>query len=313
MNTEGSIKNAAEALNKAVAVSPKHPVPYENLATVYYDRARDELNNGMDPTTSVQRSISSADKTLELGGDAYPTAYSIAGRAISIEAQYKVLMGEDPGELLSQSIAKILKAMKLGSNEPLTLFTALINDYYTEANFDINRKGNPSAAFENAWKFHHQATSQLHDPALDTWDSKLQILDAKWQMQNGRSPELYLNKANDLLQSALKRDPHDADLFTITAELMELKAEWLQRKKQPFDDDVSKGLSYIRKAIEIDPKHAEAFVVEGKLYQLKNSADLAKHSFEQAFAINANLKRKYSQVYPTSESQDASSSSADRK
>ena len=111
-------------------------------------------------------------------------------------------------------------------------------------------------------------------------------------MQKGRSPELNLNRADDLLQSALKRDP-DVDLFTTFADLMEIKAEWLQKKNQPFDAEFSEGLSFTKKALEINPKHSEAFIVEGKLYQLKNSVDLAKHSFEQAFTINSNLKRKY--------------------
>ncbi len=292
LSTEASMKNAAEALNKAATVSPKHPVPYENLATVYYDRARDELNSGLNPANSVQQSVSSSKKTLELGGDAYPTAYSIAGRALLVEAQYKILIGEDPEDLLHQSIEKISQAMKLGSNEPLTLFTALINDYYTAADFEMNKKADPSIALGNAWKFYHQATSQLHDPQLDIWGGKLNVFNARWQMQKGRSPELNLNRADDLLQSALKRDP-DVDLFTTFADLMEIKAEWLQKKNQPFDAEFSEGLSFTKKALEINPKHSEAFIVEGKLYQLKNSVDLAKHSFEQAFAINSNLKRKY--------------------
>ncbi|MCI0445373.1 protein kinase, partial [bacterium] len=129
LNTEASIKNAIEALNKAAAVSPKHPVPYENLASTYYDRARDELNSGLNPTNSVQQSISNSQKTLELGGDAYGTSYGIAGRVLLVEAQYKILIGEDPGDLLQKSIEKTLQAMKLGSNDPLTLFTDLINDY----------------------------------------------------------------------------------------------------------------------------------------------------------------------------------------
>ncbi|MCI0445806.1 hypothetical protein L0152_21650, partial [bacterium] len=242
---------------------------------------------------SVQQSISNSQKTLELGGDAYATSYSIAGRALLVEAQYKILMGEDPGDLLPQSIEKTLQALKLGSNEPLTLFTDLINDYYTQAEFNIDKKVDASKAFENAWKFHHQATSQLHDAQLDIWASKLEILDAKWQTQKGRSPELSLSRANDLLQAALKQDPADADLFTTLAEFMEVKAEWLQKNNQPFDEEFSQGLSFTKKALQINPKLAEAFIVEGKLYRLKNSVDRARQSFEQAFAINSNLKKKY--------------------
>jgi len=310
LSAEASVKNAADALNKAVAVSPQHPVPYENLATVYYDRARDELNSGKNPSNSVQQSLSSAQKTLKLGGDAYPTSYSIAARALSVEAQYKVLMGENPADLLSQSNEKLLNSMKLGSNEPLTIYTALLNNYCIQADFEIDKNGNPSSAFENARKVYKKATSELHDSSLEIWNGKLEILNARWHIQKGQLAESSLNAANDSLQTALKRNSTDTFLFITFAELMELKAEWLHQKKQPLEDVVSQGMSFTKKALEINPKQAEAFIEEGKLHAIAGQSELAKKSFDQAFAINSNLKRKYILI---SESLIVSSSSANQK
>lgn len=310
LNAEASIKNAEEALNKAVAVSPQHPVPYENLATVYYDRARDELNSGKNPWNSVQQSLSSAQKTLKLGGDAYPTSYSIAARALSVEAEYKVLMGENPAELLSQSTEKLLTSMKLGSNEPLTIYTALLNNDCIQADFEIDKNGNPTSALDDARKYYKKATSELHDSSLEIWNSKVSLFNAKWQIRKGQLAEPSLNAANDSLQSVLKQDSSDTFLFMTFAELMELKAKSLQHKKQPLEDVISQGLSFTKKALEINPKQAEAFIEEGKLYVIAGQSELAKKSFEQAFAINSNLKRKYS---PISESLIASSSSANQK
>lgn len=310
INTEASVKNAIEALNKAIALSPKHPAPFLNIATVYYDRARDELNSGLDPTNSVKQAIDNSEKSIELGGDAYATSYNIMGTAFLVGAQYKILMGHDPGNLFSKSIENTSRAIKTGSNEALACFTNLINNYCTQAEFQMDKGSNPSAVLENARKIYHQASSQLHDSGLDTSGSKIEILNAKWETQKGRTPELHLNKANDLLQGSLKRDPADAATFTALAELNEVKAEWLQRRKQSFDTEFTQGLSFAKNALQVNPKQAEAFIVEGKLYQLKDSADLAKQSFQKAFAINSNLKRKYSS---TSGFPDASSSSANRK
>jgi serine/threonine protein kinase len=293
LNAEASIKNAANALNKAVAVSPKHPVPYENLATVYFDRARDELSNGMDPTNSVQQSLASSQKTLELGGDVYSTAYSIAGRALLVEAQYKILMGENPADLFTQSFAKITKAMTSGSNEPSTLYAAMINNYCIQADFKIDKNEDPSADLENARKIYKKAALELHDSSLEIWNGKLEILNAKWQIQKGQLAESSLNAAYNSLQNALKQKSSDTFLFITLAELMEVKADWLRRKNKPVDDVVSQGLSFAKKALEINPKQAEAFIEEGKLYTIAGQSDLAKKTFEQAFAINSNLQRKY--------------------
>jgi eukaryotic-like serine/threonine-protein kinase len=293
LNAAASIQHAADALNKATAVSPKHPVPYENLATVYYDRARDELNTGLNPWNSVQQSIASAEKTLELGGDAYPTAYSIAARALTTEAQYKVLMGESPDELIAQSNEKLLNSLKLGSNEPLTVYTALLNNYFTQADFEIDKKADPSAALQNARKIYQKAADELHDNSLEIWNGKLEILRAKWQIQNSQLADISWHAADDSLKNALKQNSEDTFLFITAAELMEVKAEWLNKKGEPFDGEFSRGLSYIEKALKINPKEAEALILQGKFYQLKNSQDLANQSFQKAFAINLNLKRKY--------------------
>ncbi|HEY7160520.1 MAG TPA: hypothetical protein VH815_04640, partial [Acidobacteriota bacterium] len=310
LNAESSIKNAADALNKAVAVSPKHPVPHENLSTVYYDRARDELNSGKNPWNSVQQSLSSAQKTIELGGDAYPTAYSIAGRALSVEAQYKALMGENPADLLSQSNEKLLNSMKLGSNEPLTVYTALLNNDCIQADFEIDKKGDPSAPLNNARKIYKKAASELHDSSLEIWNAKVEIFYAKWQIQKGQLAEPSLDAANEALQYALKQNSSDTFLFITFAELMELKAELLRQKKQRVDDVVSRGLSFTKKALSINPKEAEAFIFEGKLQAIGGESEPAKKSFDQAFVINSNLRRKYS---PISESLIVSSSSANQK
>lgn len=291
-------------------MSPQHPVPYENLATVYYDRARDELNNGKNPTNSVQQSLSSSQKTLELGGDVFSTAYSIAGRALLVKAQYKILIGENPGDLFTQSFAKITKAMNSGSNEPLTLYTAMLNNHCIQADFEIDKKMDPSTAIENARKIYKKASSELHDSSLEIWNAKLEMLHAKWQIHKGQLADSSLNAANDSLQEALKQNSTDTFLFVTFAELMELKAESLQQKKQPMDDVVSGGLTFTKKALTINPKEADAFIVAGKLHAIAGQSELAKQSFEQAFAINSNLKRKYS---PISESLIVSSSSANQK
>lgn len=309
LNAEASVKNAEDALNKAVAVSPQHPVPYENLATVYYDRARDELNTGKNPWNSVQQSLSSAQKTLKLGGDAYPTSYSIAARALSVEAQYKVLMGENPADLLSQSTEKLLTSMKLGSNEPLTIYTALLNNYCIQADFEIDKNRNPSSTLENARKVYKKATSELQDSSLEIWNVRLEIFNAKWQIHKGQLAELSLNATDNSLQHALKENS-DTFLFVTLAELMEVKADWLHRRNQRVDDAISQGLSFSKRALEINPKQAEAFIEEGKLYTIAGQSDFAKQSFEKAFAINSNMKRKYS---PISESLIVSSSSANQK
>jgi tetratricopeptide (TPR) repeat protein len=99
--------------------------------------------------------------------------------------------------------------------------------------------------------------------------------------------------ADDSLKNALKQNSEDTFLFITAAELMEVKAEWLKKKGEPFDGEFSRGLSYIEKALKINPKEAEALILQGKFYQLKNSQDLANQSFQKAFAINLNLKRKY--------------------
>jgi tetratricopeptide (TPR) repeat protein len=252
----------------------------------------------MDPTNSVQQSISSSQKTLELGGDVYATAYSIAGRALLVEAQYKILIGENPADLFTQSIAKITKALNSGSNEPQTLYTALLNNYWMQADSQIDKNVDPSAALENARKIYKKATSELHDNNLEIWNARLEILNAKWHIQKSQLAEWSLNAANDSLQKALKQTSKDPFLFVTVAELMEAKAGWLQRKHQPIDDTVSQGLSFTKRALEINPKQAEAFIEEGKLYAIAGKSDQAKQSFQQAFAINSNLKRKYSWLLP---------------
>jgi eukaryotic-like serine/threonine-protein kinase len=293
LNYENSLKHAIVSLNNAHQASPKHPTPFLNLATAYLDYSTYQLMHGFDPENSAQHAIENANKCLELGGDSYAVCHSILGGALLNQAKFKILHGIDPKELLEKPVELSTKTLQSGSNDEPLAYNTLIDSYITKIEFLISKKMDPSSILEKARKAQQKGIADLQDTSLQLLKSEIEILAAKWQLQNGKSPENSLIEAEREAAKVLQATPNNAYAYQALAEISEIKAEWLHQQNKPIETIVNDGISKAQKALQLNPSLAETHAVTGKLHWLNSKEDQAVESLQKAIALNKNIESKY--------------------
>ena len=298
-----SIKRAIEELNKANHAAPNHPTPYLNLATVYADLADHELNHGGNPESAARTAEDNAESALKLGGDEYATAYGIIGEVRLIQARYNLWHGSEAGELFNQSVEYSRKALKQGSDDPSLPYDNLIEVYYRNAEHKIAARLNPGGDLKKAEDVYKEAVAATTDSDLRSWEPRIRLLSARWNLYAKESPRQDLEAAVESANQLLKQNPAGSRVYAVLAEASELEAEWLLGQKKPVADAVTAGLGYARKALDLNPSLAETVAVSGQLNWIRAQAEQdpglrseftrqAAADLQKAMQINSNLKAK---------------------
>jgi hypothetical protein len=293
LNYEGSLKDAIASLNKAHQASPNHPAPYLNLATAYADYSKYQLNHGANPEEFARNAVENAEKCLALGGESYAICSNIMGLAFVNRAKFKILQGGDPEDLLQKASQHSSKTLESGSNDAEQAYDNLLDAQRTYAGYRINKRMDPSAQLTTARTLQQNAVAQFPESSFQLWESEIEILAARWQLQKGQSPNNSLIKAEMVANRFLQQNPNDADTYAALAEIAEIKAEWLHKQNKPIEDIVSNGLSKAKKALELNPSLSETQAIAGKLHLLNSSHREAIDSLQKAIAMNRNLESKY--------------------
>jgi len=298
LDCEPSLKQAIISLTKAHQASSKHPAPLLNLATAYVDYSTYQLNRGFNPEDFANRAFENAKKCVELGGESYAICHAVMGSALLNEAKFRILNGRDPEDLLQKPIQHSSKTLESGSNEETLAYSTLIDTYHTYAEYRIQKKMDPSGMINKARILQKKAAAEFSDSDLQLWESSIEILAGRWQLQIGQSPMSYLAKAELTASRLLKQNPNDADVYAALAEISEIQAEWLNHQNKAIEDVVNNGLNNAQKALELNPSLAETQATIGKLHWLnskrqQNSKELAIDSLHKAISLNKNLEAKY--------------------
>lgn len=230
---------------------------------------------------------------MELGGDSYAVCHSIVGGAILNQAKFRILHGVHPKDLLQQTVELSTKTLQSGSNDGPLAYSTLIDAYTTQIEFLISKRMDPSAILEKARTAQQKAATELEDIPLQLVKSEIEILAAKWQLQNGKSPENSLIDAERVASKVLQADPNNAYAYHALAEMSEIHAEWFHQQNKPIETIVNDGISNAQKALTLNPSLAETHAVAGKLHWLNSKEDQAIASLQKAIALNKNIESKY--------------------
>jgi serine/threonine-protein kinase len=298
------IDQAVAHYDNALAKVPDFAYAHANRGHALVQRARFEMEHGLDPSSSLRGALGSLDRAAALLPKA-ERIYTLIAEARDLEARFALVRGEDPAPALAAGRKGIDDAARINPKPGPDALLAAGNLALDEARSRIQRGLSPEAALAEAEARFRSAVAA--DPKLAAASRHLGgalILEARWRIEAGRDPATPLARARAALQDAVLKDPKDSESHTALAESHRWDASWRRARGGTAEPQIALGLDAAEWALAVRPSLAAALAAKGALlrlraeeardprrrYELAGQADAA---LRQAVAANAHLAREY--------------------
>ncbi|KAF0248971.1 MAG: serine/threonine kinase family protein, partial [bacterium] len=294
------LEQAISKYQKSIELTPNFAA-YNNVGLAALSKANYEIIKGVDAISSYDFSIKNLKLALELNPqntsiyNSLGTAYMDKWTAIIIS------IGKDDNENFDLAIEHFNKSLELDPSNADPYYN-LGFIYSKKALNNLSRAIDPNSFVIKAKEFLQKATS-LNPDIIEGYieQSYAEIIAARWEIEQNRSPITLLNKAQNILNK-IPANQFNASYYIVLAENYRWQAEWQIRNKKLAQNEILHGLDFTQKALADNSKLAEAIVLEGVFYLFKAKEEtskketLAKQAEKQlkmAIEINSTMKKNY--------------------
>jgi eukaryotic-like serine/threonine-protein kinase len=268
LDPSASVRKAVERCDRASTVDPSFTLVHGNKALALYYLAKHEVDHGRSPDAAVKDALSAITLAREKSPES-AMAINMAGWMYLVKANHESDKGVDPAAslALAEESAREFEKVAAGTiaADEIRGMIALARALHL-----LREGGDPREQLAGA----RAAVQRLVD---DTpWDidyrilrAQVEILEARWALDEGRTEDAPLGDATRALEPALDRERAHPWLYRTVAEIHELRAARLIGERKDAAAEIARGLEMAGKALARNPDMAAALAVKGALLVLE--------------------------------------------
>lgn len=274
------LEKAIENYQKAIALnldSPAMAPNYARLANVYSLKLYQAIIKGQSPDIFLSKSVENYQKSIELNPK-YSSSYLYMGVDFATKAEYELLRKHNPQIWLEKAILNMEKALEL-SPEKVEVYKSIVFVYLVEIKWKVFTNKDPINAVEKAAKYINKSLSLNSGPGnQETYAYKinLEILMARWKIQQKLSPEEHFKQAEETLNKALAIRQDDNFTLSLAIDLYQYWAKWQINNKNLPNNNFNKCLIMLKKFTELDPNSLILTAQEGAILALQANLEKAE-------------------------------------
>ncbi len=253
---EEDLRQAWQALQRAMELNPKHWVPYYYGARIHEVRAElhpcgEESSALLDTALKLYRTGLSIDPRL-----AY--LHNGVGLVLLGQARRTWERGGEPFALINEAQQAFSQAIHLAPGQPFA-YVNLGEAWLWRATYQAAQGEDPSASIRTAEASFEQAIERAPDNAdyqVDLGQS-LALL-AESELGRAKDPHPELQHAEKVLQEALKHNAQHAKAWLALGKVRALHARWRTQQGQAGEEDFEQAAEAYEKSLALAPASSEA-------------------------------------------------------
>ena len=251
---------AIEQGRRALEQNPNLFLFHNLLGNAYNTLGDREAARGGDPRGAFAEASKAFQRAAALNPSS-PSVHNNQGNTWTSLAEDASGRGQPAGDAAAKAIASYRRAIELRPDYKLAWFNlGWVNRVVA---LDRVRHGaDPTAAIaaaRAALDRYERATPGDLDAAVER--ARIDIIEARWHLQNGRDPLPALQNAERTARAALPAIAAKLQL----AERQRWEAEWLSRQKRRTTAPVQSGLKIVEEIKAVDANNADALALEAAL------------------------------------------------
>ncbi len=253
---EQDLKQAWEALQRALEINPRHIVPYLYGGRLHLQQARLHwCDSSATPLLGtalelLRKGLAINPKLPHFGND--------MGKAVLAQAQQAWERGADPFPLLDEAQATFEQVIRTAPQLHFG-YNNLANTHLWRASYQHARGVDPAQSARAAQSAFEQALQRApHDPPLLADQGELFWLLARFELERGREPRPYLQRAEKALRQSLDLNARHVYAWLLLGRTHTLQARWQALQGQGRDEDFEQASRAFEKALELEPESFEA-------------------------------------------------------
>jgi serine/threonine protein kinase/tetratricopeptide (TPR) repeat protein len=296
---------AVRFMNEASKMNTKSVRILKAVGDILTTEVEYETENGLDASAAANASILALQKGLNLNPNDRFT-FGALGFACLSKAEYLVAVGRSPVETLKQAQDVFTKAIQIRSDYAPN-HGGLGQADWRLAESLVDSKQDPTAYIMMAKEALEQ--SRTYDKTF--WPAyaisgELELVTARWEILNGRSPERRLQNALVWLQRAqeVSQNPEFYEIWYSRVRVYRCWAEWKLQSKQSAEKEIRIGTEMAERAQKINPHSGEMMALRGVFSFLqarsvsneserKELLQKAHSLLQDALKINANVSHAF--------------------
>lgn len=299
----GSLSDAIRHLQKEAALEPEVARPVLNLGIANYVKGSYECTHGADPRGSLNAAVEALSRGARMNpAEIYAPRFLIS--VFRTLGEYELWQGVDPRPSLNEAVRSYETVLKFTPNDLVSNIDAA-GAFRLRAEFEMSQGRSPEKDLASARECARRALStDATIGGVYQRTGEIDILEARWQILNKKSPDASLERARVTLLKGHELIPTDSGLCGVLADLYRWWAHSKSLRRQDPSREIQQGLAWTEKTLEIDHTDAGALATRGVLYLIQARADpdpmdkekslqAASDALSQAITINANLANRF--------------------
>jgi serine/threonine-protein kinase len=258
---EADLQAAAEALEHARGLNPKHFVPYFMLGKVHFAQALRARARGEDPRTALLRSRELNHQGLAINA-ASPHLHNGEGIALSELAREAWERGEDPAPWSAEAKACFRRAIQAAPAQSYG-YLNLSDQLITESMWFRN----PRTLAEAEAVVQRGRQVAPGDQGLLDNAGHCSAVRVAWAVASGADPRRQVQRGEALLAQSLALDPKNRDTWQYLGALRAAHARWKAAWSQVTEADFATAREAFDHALAADPASQESLLSLGQLWR----------------------------------------------
>ncbi len=259
-----TLKNAIDAFDMALRISPFYDFIYKNSGDVHWGRARYEMSKGLDAVASLNSSIENYKKAISINSENM-FYHNGLGNAYEIRGEYELLCGLSPITWLEKAIESYQKAITINPNQAFP-HTNIGISFRTKARYELAEGKDPSESVNKAREAFEKSLSL--GPFADGYRffGEALLVKSEFTINQGKDATKELDEARSTVGQGIKLNQNNTELYLRLGEVEILAARNLIAKRLSPEELFNKAEVALRKAIELNPESGENYLTLTEFY-----------------------------------------------
>ena len=260
---DGELRLAREALDKALALSPRNVVACFQRAGVSALEATRLRDRGHDPSERLRDTLEFYRRALVVNSR-LPQLHNGVGLAHLDLARAEWDAGRSPEPELQRAQESFMHARALAPEQGFADLN--LAELFTErAAYALASGDDPALDTQKAAQWHRQAIERLPGLAAP-WATaaRAQAIAAAFALEQGRDPSGHLERAQAALREAFARNAKEPGAWQQQGEVRGLQARWQAHLGRGKDDRFDEASAAYARALELEPARLEWRVAYGR-------------------------------------------------
>ncbi|MDI1477267.1 serine/threonine-protein kinase [Polyangium sp. y55x31] len=226
LEARASIDRAVAAHEEAIRIDPGFLWPYNEICSIYVERARSEIWRGVDPTRSVERAVERCGQAFAQNPSfTYPAVYK--AHAHLRKAQYLVEKGRSPEAPVASALEAAAAVKAHNSLEAAHISAWAL---WLEASHACDAGRDPSHALEQAEASLREKERVAPSSTNEELRGLVAMTRALSMLQQGKDPTTEIEAARGFFRTSAEASPWDVDFRIEQARTESIALRWALAK-----------------------------------------------------------------------------------